>query len=96
MANIAGQPQGDARVVLSLGFGGPRTAGQRTVAEGKCQHMGVSSSQECHTAQLLVQRPSEMLSHVTGMVALPFRHLSLIPSWNQSSARHSRGSPAFL
>lgn len=35
-----------------------------------------------------------MLSHVTGTVALPLCHLSLVPSWNQSSARHSRGSPA--
>lgn len=29
----------------------------------------------------------------SGVVALPLWHLSLVPSWNQSSARH-RGSPA--
>lgn len=51
-------------MALSLGFGGPKAAGQSMVTVGKCQHMGENSSQECHTLQLLVQRPLEMLSHV--------------------------------
>lgn len=67
VAQAAGQPQGEARVALSLGFGGPRTAGQSVVAVGKCQHMGANSSQECH--QLLVAFGDAVPCHRRGGTA---------------------------